>query len=78
MYKEHDIVVLRRDLPALNLVEGDVGTVVGTYRAGGYEVEFSAPGGDVEAVVTLAEEDIRRRPDCENLPTSPKPLEPLS
>ena len=57
MHKEHDIVVLRRDLPALNLVEGDVGAVVGVYRAGGYEVEFSAPEGETVAVVTLGEED---------------------
>jgi len=61
MFKEHDIVVLRRDLPDLNLVEGDVGAVVGVYRAGGYEVEFTAPEGETLAVVTLGEQDIRRR-----------------
>lgn len=43
---EHDIVVLRHGLPPLNLVEGDVGAVVGVYRAGGSEAEFAAPEGE--------------------------------
>lgn len=71
MYKEHDIVVLRRDIPALNLVEGDVGAVMGVYRAGGYEVEFSAPEGETLAVVTLGEDDIRRREAHEILHVRP-------
>lgn len=71
MHKEHDIVVLRHDIPALNLVEGDVGAVVGVYRAGGYEVEFSAPEGETLAVVTLGEEDIRRREAHEILHVRP-------
>jgi hypothetical protein len=61
MYKEHDVVVLRRDLPDHGLMEGDLGAVVGIYRSGGYEVEFTAPGGETVAVVTLAESDIRPR-----------------
>jgi hypothetical protein len=61
MYKEHDVVVLRRDLPDHGLLEGDVGAVVGVYRAGGYEVEFTAPEGKTVAVVTLSESDIRPR-----------------
>lgn len=60
-YGEHEVVVLRRDLPDLGLVSGDVGTVVGSYRSGGYEVEFAVPEGDTFAVVTLAEDEIRRR-----------------
>lgn len=71
MYKEHEIVVLRHDLPALNLIEGDVGAVVGVYRTGGYEVEFSAPEGETLAVVTLGEEDIRRREPHEILHVRP-------
>lgn len=71
MYKEHDIVVLRRDIPDLNLIEGDVGAVVGVYRAGGYEVEFSAPEGDTLAVVTVGEEDIRSREAHEILHVRP-------
>lgn len=71
MYKEHDIVVIRHDIPDLNLVEGDVGAVVGVYCAGGYEVEFSAPEGETLAVVTLGEEDIRRREAHEILHVRP-------
>jgi Domain of unknown function (DUF4926) len=61
MHKEHDVVVLLRDLPACGLVRGDVGAVVGVYASGGYEVEFTAPEGETVAVVTLAEGDIRPR-----------------
>jgi hypothetical protein len=61
MYQEHDVVVLRRDLPDHGLVADDVGTIVGVYRSGGYEVEFTATAGDTVAVVTLADEDIRPR-----------------
>lgn len=61
MYKEHDVVVLRRDLPDCGLVKGDVGAVVGVYSSGGYEVEFTAPEGETVAVVTLADGDIRPR-----------------
>jgi hypothetical protein len=71
MYKEHDIVVLRRDIPDLDLVEGDVGAVVGVYREGGYEVEFSAPEGETLAVVTLGDEEIRRREAHEILHVRP-------
>ncbi len=60
-YKEHDVVVLRRNLPEVGLLADDVGAVVGIYASGGYEVEFTAPGGETIAVVTLGEEDIRSR-----------------
>jgi hypothetical protein len=61
MYQEHDVVVLRRDLPSQGLVRDDVGAVVDVYASGGYEVEFTAADGDTYALVTLAEEDIRPR-----------------
>lgn len=61
MYQEHDVVMLRRDLPASGLREGDVGAVVGVYAAGGYEVEFTAADGDTVDVVTLGEGEIRPR-----------------
>lgn len=61
MYREHDVVVLRRDLPDSGLVQDDVGAVVGVYAAGGYEVEFTAADGATVAVVTLSERDIRPR-----------------
>jgi hypothetical protein len=61
MYSVHDVVVLRRDLPASGLNEGDVGAVVGVYRSGGYEVEFTAADGATVDVVTLAGDDVRPR-----------------
>lgn len=61
MYAEHDVVVLTRDLPEECLLAGDVGAVVGSYSAGGYEVEFTAADGSTIAVVTLAGDDIRPR-----------------
>lgn len=54
MYQEHELVVLRGDISAHGLRAGDIGTVVGIYDAGGYEVEFATPGGDTVAVLTLA------------------------
>lgn len=61
MYEELEVVVLRRDLPEHELLAGDVGTVVGVYGSGGYEVEFTAPEGETIAVVTLGEDSIRRQ-----------------
>lgn len=61
MYREHDVVVLRRDLPDQGLVKDDVGAVVGVYGSGGYEVEFTAADAHTVAVVTLTEDDIRPR-----------------
>lgn len=41
MHSEHDLVVLSGDVPADGLIAGDVGTVVGIYGNGDYEVEFT-------------------------------------
>jgi hypothetical protein len=41
MFSEHDRIVLSAPLPRLQLVPGDVGTIVHVYRDGqAYEVEF--------------------------------------
>lgn len=45
MYREHDVVVLRRDLLEHGLITGDFGAMVGAYSSGGYEVEFTAADG---------------------------------
>ncbi|MEB3071957.1 DUF4926 domain-containing protein [[Mycobacterium] vasticus] len=58
-YAEHRRVVLTRDLPSHGLSAGAVGTVVGTYGADGYEVEFIGADGRTVAVATLGESDIR-------------------
>jgi hypothetical protein len=59
MFSAHDVVVLMRDLPEQGVLAGDVGAVVGGYRAGGYEVEFTAADGGTIAVATLTGDDIR-------------------
>ncbi|MEB3065522.1 DUF4926 domain-containing protein [[Mycobacterium] zoologicum] len=57
-YSEHQRVVLVRAVPAEGLSAGAVGTVVGSYGNGGYEVEFTAADGRTVAVVTLRASDI--------------------
>lgn len=59
--KEHDSVVLSRQLPEHGLQTGDVGAVVFVHRnSEAYEVEFVAGDGKTVGVVTLKPEDIRR------------------
>ena len=58
--KEHDCVVLTKNLPAENLEAGDVGTVVHIHKDGAaYEVEFVTLAGDTVAVATVEAEDVR-------------------
>jgi hypothetical protein len=59
MIKEHDLVVLRRDLPEVGVEVGDVGVAVATYPNGGLEVEFVDAGGATLGVVTLEPGDVR-------------------
>ena len=52
--KEHDCVVLTRDLPAEELAAGDVDTVVHIHREGeAYEVEFAPLSGEIVAIATV-------------------------
>ena len=54
MIREHERVVLTRDLPEQGLASGDVGTVVHVYGTGtAYEVEFFALDGRTLDVVTI-------------------------
>jgi len=58
--KEHDCVVLTKNLPAENLESGDVGTVVHIHKGGAaYEVEFVTLAGDTVAVATVEATDVR-------------------
>jgi len=58
--REHDSVVLTRDLPAIALVAGDVGVVVDVYGNGAaYEVEFMRYDGKTIAVETLEAAAVR-------------------
>jgi hypothetical protein len=60
MIKEHESVVLARDLPQEHLQSGDVGVVVSVHGNGqAYEVEFMTLAGKTLTVVTLEADDIR-------------------
>ena len=54
MIKEHDRVVLLKDIPEEGLKTGDVGTVVHIYREGeAFEIEFMTLEGGTIAIVTV-------------------------
>jgi Domain of unknown function (DUF4926) len=58
--REHDLVVLKADIPAEGLERGDVGTVVLVHRAeAGFEVEFATLAGETLVVVTVPADSIR-------------------
>lgn len=60
MIKEHDCVVLTKDLPEEALQAGDIGTVVHIHDGGaGYEVEFMTLAGETIAVATLLAAQVR-------------------
>ena len=60
MIKEHDRVVLKKDIPAHALTEGDVGTVVHGYaNEAAFEVEFVTLDGNTAAVVTVSADALR-------------------
>jgi len=60
MIKEHDCVVLTKNLPEESLEAGDVGTVVHIHKGGaGYEVEFATLTGETVAVVTVLADQVR-------------------
>ena len=69
-YKLLDTIVLNRDLPAQNLREGDMGSIVHIYEPNRVEVEFVITSGQTSALVTLTTEDVlnihdRIQPDGE-------------
>ena len=60
MIKEHDRIVLLKDLPEDGLQAGDVGAVVHIHRQGeAFEVEFMTLDGGTVAVITLLSSQIR-------------------
>jgi hypothetical protein len=60
MIKEHDCVVMTRNLTEEGLEAGDVGTVVHIHKEGaGYEVEFMTLTGETVAIVTLLAGHVR-------------------
>jgi len=60
MYKELDIIVLNENLPEYKIYKGDVGTIVAVYQNGkAYEVEFVSFDGEIIALITLTNNQIR-------------------
>lgn len=60
MIKEHDRIVLLKNIPDEGLQAGDVGTVVHIYRQGeAFEVEFMTLDGNTVTVVTLLSSQVR-------------------
>lgn len=59
MFRVLDTVVLVRDLPAAGLRSGDLGGVVEVYGPNAFDVEFVAASGRTQALVTLADSDLR-------------------
>lgn len=60
MIKEHDCVVLTKNLPKEHLEAGDIGTVVHIHNGGAaYEVEFMTLTGETVAIVTLPADHVR-------------------
>jgi hypothetical protein len=58
-----DTVILKHDLPAYGLCEGDIGAVVEVYDPDGLDVEFVTASGRTLALLTLIEKDVRRPMD---------------
>lgn len=60
MTSDLDVVVLTEAVPQFGLKEGDVGTVVETFRLGeAFEVEFITLKGETVALVTLKPDQFR-------------------
>ena len=60
MIKEHDRVVLLKDLPKERLQKDDVGTVIHVHHQGeAFEVEFLTLNGETAAVAIISSSDVR-------------------
>lgn len=57
--KDHDLLVLTRDVPETGLEAGDVAVVVTVCEGGGVEMEFVSADGATLAVLTLTDADVR-------------------
>ena len=59
MHQLFETVALMHDLPVQGLRLGDIGAVVDVLAPDAYEVEFVAASGRTQALVMLADTDIR-------------------
>ncbi len=58
--KEHDLVVLEKDISEYGLKKGDVGAIVHIYKKpNAFEVEFCSADGHTIALMTLNKDDLR-------------------
>jgi hypothetical protein len=58
--KEHDCVVLMKDMPEHGLLAGDIGIIVHIHGQGeAYEVEFMTLAGATVAIATLLSTEVR-------------------
>jgi hypothetical protein len=71
MIREHDLVVLCRDLDGTGLEAGDVGVAVAVLAGGTLEVEFVDASGHNLGVITLGPEDVRSLDGAEILHVRP-------
>jgi hypothetical protein len=63
MIKEHDRVVLTKEVPEQGLQTGDVGTVIHVHKKGlAFEVEFLTLQGETVAIATLEASKVRPVP----------------
>jgi hypothetical protein len=64
MFREYDVVKLKRDILSHNLLAGARGTVLLVYlqppRAPAYEIEFTDGQGSALAILAVQEEDLER------------------
>lgn len=60
MFKEHDRIVLTKDVPQEGLKSGDVGAIVHIHPQGeAFEVEFLTLDGDTAALATVLPSQVR-------------------
>ena len=60
MLKEHDRIVLTKDVPKAGLKSGDVGAIVHVHPQGAaFEVEFLTLDGDTAALATVLPSQVR-------------------
>ncbi len=60
MIKEHDRIVLLKNIPDEGLQSGDVGTVIHIYNGNkAFEIEFMTLNGHTVTVVTLLSSQVR-------------------
>jgi hypothetical protein len=75
MIKEHDRVVLKKELPDQGLQTGDVGTVIHVHKKGeAFEVEFLTLQGETVAMTTLEASQVhpvQKRENCSRSVNAP-------